>query len=33
MDDVLGWMRDQLQAATKTIEPQGRGPRQRQALP
>lgn len=26
IDDVLGWMRDQLQAATKLVERQGRGP-------
>ena len=26
VDDVLGWMRDQLQAATRLIERQGRGP-------
>lgn len=26
VDDVLGWMRDQLQAATKLMERQGRGP-------
>lgn len=27
IDDVLGWMRDQMQAATKTLEQQGHGPR------
>jgi CBS domain-containing protein len=26
IDDVLGWMRDQLQAATKLVERQGYGP-------
>lgn len=26
IDDVLGWMRDQIQAATKLVEHQGRGP-------
>lgn len=26
IDDVLGWMRDQIQAATKLVERQGRGP-------
>jgi len=26
VDDVLGWMRDQVQAATKLLERQGRGP-------
>jgi CBS domain-containing protein len=26
IDDVLGWMRDQVQAATKLLEHQGRGP-------
>jgi len=33
IDDVFGWMRDQLQAATKTIERQGRGPQQRHSVP
>jgi CBS domain-containing protein len=28
IDDVLGWMRDQLQAATRILERQGRGPGQ-----
>jgi CBS domain-containing protein len=29
LDDVLGWMRDQIQAATKLVERQGAGPLQR----
>jgi CBS domain-containing protein len=29
IDDVLGWMRDQLYAATRTVERQGLGPRAR----
>ena len=27
IDDVIGWMRDQLQTATKLLERQGQGPR------
>ena len=27
IDDVFGWMRDQLEAATKLLDRQGRGPR------
>jgi CBS domain-containing protein len=27
IDDVLGWMRDQIQTATKLLERQGQGPR------
>jgi hypothetical protein len=30
---VLGWMRDQLQAATRTLERQAGGPRQSRPLP
>jgi len=33
IDDVLGWMRDQIQAATKTVERQGRGPGRSRATP
>lgn len=33
IDDVLGWMRDQLQAATRTLERQAGGPRQSRPLP
>ena len=33
LDDVLGWMRDQIEATTKTVERQGHGPLQRHPVP